>query len=132
MSLGLKLLNEAHNVATKIQTIKNRIKEQKAEIEDTEQARRKALADKESGDALIANVKISIERQDQFHIPKIKKVEESLATLREHARQMDEYQAIINAHIHQNEMRIKDLLARQERSVAAYATLSKLCTLPLI
>lgn len=79
------------------------------------------LADKESGDALIANVKISIERQDQFHIPKIKKVEESLTTLREHARQMDEYQAMINAHIHQNEMKIKDLLARQERSVRTYA-----------
>jgi len=116
----LKLLQEASNVTSKMQTIKARIKDQKKEHEDAEQEKREHIAQKEHIDALIDNVKNGIERQDQFHIPKIKKVEEALLTQRDVLRQTDDLQVSVNSHIHQNEMEAKDLAARQERLIREF------------
>lgn len=99
----------------KIQTLKQRIKDQKKEIEDAELEKRELYNQREHIDVLIENVHNSIERQDQFHIPKIKKVEEAIVKYKDELRQTDDLQVSVNAHIHQNEMEAKELELRQER-----------------
>ena len=71
----MKLLQEATAVTTKMQTIKARIKDQKMELEDSEHEKRNKLAELEHHQALIENVRSGIDRQDQFHLPKIRKVQ---------------------------------------------------------
>jgi len=113
----VRLLEEAQAVTEKSNNIKQRIKEQKKELEDEEQAKREIIGQREHIEKLIENVKIGIDRQEQFHIPKIRKVDEAISRARDELRQAEEMTVAVNARVHQNEIEMKQLEVERERMI---------------
>lgn len=72
MDKCVKLLDEATAVTDKFNGIKQKMKEQKKELEDVDQLKRELLDRKEHLNKLIQNVRDGLSRLEQTHEPRIK------------------------------------------------------------